>query len=134
MYDEWCALEWQKYETYTSAVQKFPPLEENNVFKPIKNAVIHDVLEMDFSTEMFAEYGKDMFDETESDGDLYIKWTAEYKSACSELYKNHDVSKAFELIQAEAEKGNVLAFHDLGKMYRKGLLGEDNVPKADEYF
>lgn len=26
MYDEWCALEQQKYETYTSAVQKFPPL------------------------------------------------------------------------------------------------------------
>lgn len=26
MYDEWCALEQQKYETYTSAVQKFPPI------------------------------------------------------------------------------------------------------------
>ncbi|MCM1167495.1 MAG: relaxase MobL, partial [Ruminococcus sp.] len=56
MYEEWCALEQQKYETYTSAVQKFPPLDENKVFKPIKNAVIRAVLEMDFSTEMFAEY------------------------------------------------------------------------------
>lgn len=27
MYAEWCELEQQKYETYTSAVQKFPPLE-----------------------------------------------------------------------------------------------------------
>ena len=47
MYSEWCKLEQQKYETYTSAVQKFPPLEENKVFKPIKNAVIRAVLELD---------------------------------------------------------------------------------------
>ena len=134
MYEEWCALEQQKYETYTSTVQKFPPLEENKVFKPIKNAVIRAVMEMEFSTEMFAEYGEDVFDETESDGDLYIKWTAEYKSACSKLYKNHDVSKAFELFYSEAEKGNIFATFDIGKMYRNGLLGEDNVPKADKYF
>ncbi len=134
MYAEWCALEQQKYETYTSAVQKFPPLEENKVFKPIKNAVINAVLEMEFSLEMFAECDEDVIDEMESDGDLYIKWTEEYKSACSELYKNHDVSKALELFRAGAEKGNVLAFHDLGKMYRNGLIGNENIPKADEYF
>lgn len=139
MYDEWCALEQQKYETYTSAVQKFPPLEGNKVFKPIKNTVIRVVLDMDNlaqepTSEMFAEYGEDVLNETESDGDLYIKWTAEYKSACSELYKNHNVSKAFELLQAEAEKRNVLALHDLGKMYQNGLLGNENIPKADEYF
>lgn len=50
MYDEWCSLEQQKYETYTSAVQKFPPLEENKVFKPIKNAVIRAVLGIDIPT------------------------------------------------------------------------------------
>lgn len=134
MYEEWCALEQQKYETYTSAVQKFPPLEDNKAFKPIKNAVINAVLEMDFSTEMFAEYDDGVFDETESDGDLYIKWTAEYKSACTELYKNHNIPKAFEMFRAEAEKGNVLAIFDIGKIYRNGLLGNENIPKADEYF
>ena len=139
MYDEWCALEQQKYETYTSAVQKFPPLEENKVFKPIKNAVIRAVLDMDNlaqepASEMFAENGDDVFDETELNGDLYIKWTSKYKSACTELYKNHDVSKAFELFQSEAEKGNILATFDIGKMYRNGLLGNENIPKADEYF
>ena len=48
MYEEWCRLEQLKYETYTSAVQKFPPLEENKVFKPIKNAVIRAVLDIEF--------------------------------------------------------------------------------------
>ena len=134
MYEEWCALEQQKYETYTSAVQKFPPLEENKVFKPIKNAVIRTVMEMDISAEMFAECGENTLDETESDGDLYIKCTAEYKSACTELYKNHDIPKALELFRTEAEKGNILATFDIGKMYRSGLLGNENIPKADEYF
>ena len=139
MYDEWCALEQQKYETYTSAVQKFPPLEENKVFKPIKNTVIRAVLEIDnpapeLDSEMFADSDESDLGEAQSSSEFYIKWTAEYKSACSELYKNHDASKAFELIQAEAEKGNILALHDLGKMYRNGLLGDENITKADEYF
>ncbi len=134
MYGEWCSLEQQKYETYTSAVQKFPPLEENKVFKPIKNAVIRTVLEMNLSTEMFAEYGEDVLDETESDGDLYIKWTAEYKSACSELYKYRNIPKAFDLFRAEAEKGNVLALHDLGKVYLNGLSGKENITKTLQCF
>ena len=134
MYEEWCALEQQKYETYTSAVQKFPPLEENKVFKPIKNAVIRTVLEMDFSTEMFVGYDENVIDEAEPDKNLYIKWTAEYKSACCELYKNHDVPKALEMFRSEADKGNILAIYDIGKMYRNGLLGDENIPKSDEYF
>ncbi len=139
MYEEWCALEQQKYETYTSAVQKFRPLEENKVFKPIKNAVIRAVLDMNNlaqepTSEMFSDSDENDFGEVQSSSGLYIKWTEEYKSACTELYKNHDVSKAFELFQAEAEKGNVLAIFDIGKIYRNGLLGNENIPKAEEYF
>ena len=137
MYDEWCALEQQKYETYTSAVQMFPPLEENKVFKPIKNAVIQVVLQMDnpvqeLDSEMFSGIDEINLGEAQSTSGLYIKWTEEYKSACTELYKNHDIPKALELFQAEAEKGNILALYDLGKIYRNCLLG--NVPKAYEYF
>lgn len=60
MYEQWCELEWQKYETYTSAVPKLPPLEENKVFKPIKNAVIKAVSDMEIAvpkmeTEIFLD-------------------------------------------------------------------------------
>ena len=48
MYGQWCKLEQQKFDTYTSALQKFPPLEENKAFKPIKNAVIRAVLDMQY--------------------------------------------------------------------------------------
>lgn len=60
MYEQWCELERQKYETYTSAVPKLPPMEENKVFKPIKNAVIKAVMDMELSvpkmeTEIFLD-------------------------------------------------------------------------------
>lgn len=60
MYEQWCELERQKYETYTSAVLKLPPLEENRVFKTIKNAIIKAVSGIDFSvpnmeTEIFLD-------------------------------------------------------------------------------
>lgn len=48
MYGQWCELEQRKYESYTSALQKFPPLQENKAFKPIKNAVIRAVLDMQY--------------------------------------------------------------------------------------
>ena len=77
MYDEWCALEQQKYETYTSAVQKFPSLEENRVFKPIKNAVIQAVLQMDnpvqeLDSEMFVEVDEENLGEAQSSNGFYI--------------------------------------------------------------
>ncbi len=139
MYDEWCALEQQKYETYTSAVQKFPPLEENKAFKPIKNAVIQAILQMDnpmqeLNSKMFSDSNENDIGEAQSSSGLYIRWTAEYKSACKELYKNKNIPNAFSLMKSEAEKGNILALHDIGNMYRNGLLGEDNILKADEYF
>lgn len=59
MYAEWCKLEQQKYETYTNAVQKFPLLEENKVFKPIKNAVIQAVLDM----KIFIPKTESLYDE-----------------------------------------------------------------------
>ncbi len=47
MYEEWCNLEEEKYSTYTGTVPKLPELAENDAFKPIKNAVIQAVLDMD---------------------------------------------------------------------------------------
>ncbi|MCM1062804.1 MAG: relaxase MobL, partial [Eubacterium sp.] len=146
MYDKWCELEQEKYNTYTSAVQKFPPLEENKVFKPIKNAVIHAVLDMDFSTqdikselipndEMLSEI--DMED-TESQENIvgdnfHMNWKGDYKKA-KEYLKDKQYEKALELFQSEAKNGNVPAIYSIAKMYQKGLLGRENVFNAQEYF
>ncbi len=146
MYEEWCSLEQQKHETYTSAMQKFPPLEENKVFKPIKNAVIRAVLDMDFSEpDIQAETVSnseimlsDDIEDTEPYEDIFcgsfnMNWRGDYKIAKEHL-KNKQYEKAIELFQKEADKGNVPAIYGIAKMYQRGLLGTENIPKAQEYF
>ncbi len=146
MYEEWCKLEQQKYETYTSIVQKFPPLEENKVFKPIKNAVIRAVLDMDFSeldiqSETISDNAillPEDIEDTETNEDIcvenfHMNWRGDYKTAKEHL-TNKQYEKAFELFQKEADKCNVIAIYNIAKMYQHGLLSRGNIPKAQEYF
>lgn len=154
MYELWCNLEKQKYSTYTSVVPSFPPIHENKVFKPIKNHVIDIVSNMTFAltspecaeqeqdniSESDIEINTDISDtESQADassGDCYfINWTSEYKSSCHELYNNKDIERALVLLQKEADKGNVLAMHDVGMIYNRGLVEDENAKAlADEYY
>ncbi len=143
MYDEWCELEQRKYETYTSAVQKFPTLEENKVFKPIKNAVIQAVLNMDFSEQDIIVTNDEIlsqedFEDTEphediSGDDFRMNWRGDHRTAKKYL-EEKQYEKAFELFQSEAQKNNVPAIYSIAKMYQRGLLGKENISKAQEYF
>lgn len=211
MYGEWCKLEQQKYEIYTGTVQDFPPLEENKVFSPIKNAVIRAVSTMNFLTQDIqpesvcdndvksskdlknAELHKDVYIRSEShydnepfydnevtpledlnneepNKDVYIQselhydnesfcdnevkysldfnddesheefcssyhmnWRGKYRTACG-LLADKRYKEAFDMFQEEAVIGNVPAIYKIAKMYHKSLLGEENIPKAQEYF
>lgn len=70
--------------------------------------------------------------------DVYVRWTEEYKLAREYLFGTEetpqDFEKALELFLAEAENGNVLAMHDLGRMYANGLGVESDNSKAYEYY
>ena len=143
MYEEWCELERQKYETYTGAVQSFPALADNKAFKPIKNAVIRAVMDMDIPTEIEMTMPSFTPDEIEeisddlqediSDDHFHMNWRDNYKTACSLLY-DENYEQAFALFQSESEKGNVPAIYNVAKMYQRGLLGEEKISKAQEYY
>lgn len=49
MYDLWCEMEQQKHDVYSSAKVKFPELQDNNEFKSVKNMIIQQVLNINFS-------------------------------------------------------------------------------------
>ena len=143
MYALWCELEQQKYSTYTSAVPSFPTLEENKVFKPIKNSVIRAVLNMDISPELETEMPSITPDEVEEMNDeprenitsesYCMNWRGNYKTACSLMYDG-DYENALALFQKEADKGNVPAIYNIAKMYQRGHLGEVNISKAQKYY
>lgn len=65
-------------------------------------------------------------------------WTEEYKQARKFLYgtkdEPSDFTQALALMQAEAEKGNGFAMHDLARMYLSGLGCDKDENLAQEWF
>ena len=68
----------------------------------------------------------------------YLKWSNEYKEACRIIYdkssKPEDFKKAEQILISESEKGNLLAIHDLGKLYSTDKLGEKNDEKSFSFY
>lgn len=85
--------------------------------------------EIDVFEEDTAQYS----DSFESDDSVNIdkfsiQWSSNYKKACRIMYDNKSVQKnlasAEKLLITETESGNILALHDLGKLYSTEKLGD----------
>lgn len=68
----------------------------------------------------------------------YLKRSSAYKEACKLIYdknsKLEDFQKAEHLLLTESQSGNVLATHDLGKLYSTDRLGEKDLEKSQRYY
>ena len=68
----------------------------------------------------------------------YLKWSTAYKEACKLIYdkqsKFEDFKKAEQLLLTESKSGNVLAIHDLGKLYSTEKLGAKAEEKSFAYY
>ena len=68
----------------------------------------------------------------------YLKWSNNYKEACKLIYdkksKLEDFQKAEQLLLTESKSGNVLAIHDLGKLYSTEKLGTKDKEKSFAYY
>ena len=69
-----------------------------------------------------------------SGGKYYLKWSKNYKEACKLIYnkrsKLEDFQKAEQLLLSESKSGNVLAIHNLGKLYSTEKLGTKDEEKS----
>ena len=67
----------------------------------------------------------------------YLQWSNNYKEACKMIYDKNsklgDFQKAEQLLLSESQSGNVLAIHDLGKLYSTDKLGEKDLEKSQKY-
>ncbi len=70
--------------------------------------------------------------------DFYAEWNKNYKLARRYLYgekgAGQDLTKAFSLFRQEAESGNALAMHDLGRMCADGLGPEADQDAAQGWY
>lgn len=68
----------------------------------------------------------------------YLKWSNAYKEACKLIYnkrsKLEDFQKAEQLLLNESGAGNVLAIHDLGKLYSTEKLGAKEEEKSSAFY
>lgn len=74
----------------------------------------------------------------ESQSKYYLKWSTVYQEACKIIYNKQstsaDFQKAEQLLLTESGAGNVLAIHDLGKLYSTEKLGAKDEEKSLAFY
>ena len=74
----------------------------------------------------------------EEDIAFHANWTKAYQLARKHLYGSEqgksDFQKAFKGFLLEAQAGNAMAMHDLGRMYADGLGREHDADAADQWY
>jgi len=101
--------------------------------------VITEAPEDDEDMPSSASEGSPRQDSDEADtGKSYIEWSDRYMEARTFLYGSDEVEPDFEqalrLFLEEAEGGNALAMHDLGRMYADGLGVEMDAETAFAWY
>ena len=98
------------------------------------NSALDDLMEYDFNRNVENAVTSDTGKTPKSK--YYLKWSNEYKEACRIIYdkssKPEDFKKAEQLLLSEPK--NVLAIHDLGKLYSTDKLGEKDDEKSFSFY
>ena len=138
LYRAWNGWQNEILKTYTNKLPSLPPLSQQKQFKSIKNMVITEALRLSnhhFSFEDESAPEPELSESVDSGSDdtflepsdaaFHAEWSDKYKQARTYLYGSEDVpqdfEKAYSLFLQEAESGNALAMHDLGKMFADGI-------------
>ena len=160
LYSLWYDLRDDVLRNYTDTFPERIPLEQNKEFKSIRNAVVQ--MAMDITIPKQPEQADDFIEEHESLDLSAIQsaedtseempplrhccprvptsdwWSDEYKLArlkqAGGAASPPVPEEAYRLMLAEAERGNGLAMHDVGRMLLTGQGCERNEETAQEWF
>lgn len=156
LYNEWYLHKESIQESYHDYLEERIPLHMQKEFKSIKNMILKEVANLSLESTSFAELKdtneeiidfdnetpvQNILDTYEDDGiqnqTYYMKWNQTYQDALQCLYSMEDLdyAKGVDHLEYEAERGNVLALSELGKIYQKGMGDtEKEEDKAKEYY
>jgi len=125
-------------DKFNSMVYNFGEKDDCNVTRSfddeyLDTAVVEDDINNDIEMENIADTTKEIESQT-----FYVDWTDDYKMARDYLVGTESVMQNFEtarsLLEIEAQKGNVLAIYDLGRMYSSGLDIEKDSERASGFY
>ena len=149
LYRAWNDWQNEILKTYTNKMPPLPPLSQQKQFKSIKNMVIAEALKLGGHQFLFEdEAAPELTEPAEGEPDetfmepadvvFHAEWSKQYKLARKYLYGSEDVTQdfdnAYSLFLLEAESGNALAMHDLGRMFADGLGREIDLQAAHEWY
>lgn len=149
LYRAWGDWQNEILKTYTDKLLPLPPLSQQKQFKSIKNMVIAEALRLSSHHFLFEneaapepELQEDALPVEEimeaEDTKPHADWSKQYKLARKYLYGSEDTppnfDEAFRLFLLEAETGNALAMHDLGRMYADGLGREIDAVLSQKWY
>lgn len=151
LYDLWYREKYEQLSYYTDELPARIPLSQNKEFKPIKNMIIQEALDINADIlitnegEQFVDVESEPTDNDTEDDEA--KYSADYflllsaatkgnkwkqyalaKYLLDENNEEYDPEKAVEWLEKSVEQGYEVAQYKLGKMY---LVGEE-IPKDVE--
>lgn len=149
-YTLWYELREEVLRTHRDNLPERIPLSQQKEFKQIKNMVIREAVRLGELSSLFCDKDEEK-EEQDNPPDLEpqqdappdvsgsrMEWSAKYRRARRCLFGGEgqppDFEQAFQLLQAEAEKGNALAKCDLGRMLTDGLGREHDAAAANEWY
>nr|WP_294487720.1 MobP3 family relaxase [uncultured Anaerosporobacter sp.] len=151
LYRAWNNWQNEILKTYIGKLPPLPPLSQQKQFKSIKNMVIAEALKLgnhhfSFEDDSALEpelpepadvHSDDVFTEP-TDSAFHAEWSEQYKLAKKYLYGSENVpqdfNEAYRLFLSEAELGNALAIHDLGRMFADGLGREIDLQESRAWY
>lgn len=141
LYDLWYEQKEETLKTYQSTMPERIPLSQNEEFKPIRNAVIDEAMNIVLGKEPIEELPDTGIpdDEPTDEDDEPMTWKERktamwdtYRKAKAKLQKEsdeYDPHGAVELLMESAKLGNPIAKYQLGKLFYQG----EHLPKNIDY-
>jgi len=162
-YAAWYEMRNQVLQTYADKLPDPLPLSQQKEFKPIKNMVIAEAMRLgSFDSPVIINdapvitdteipnsepdffVGPDDAPDYQEEGmpdddpEYRVEWSDEYKLAREFLFGTKTIAPDFDeahvLLLMEAESGNALAMHDLGRMHADGLGRDADAEAARQWY
>jgi len=117
--------------------------ETDNVLSIEEEALPAEDSMVDVGDGSFASEAEPIWEEASDDDEpskfhCHVAWSDRYKEARAFLYGSDDIEQnfveAYRLFMEEAQTGNALAMHDLGRMHMDGLGMEMDAALAQEWY
>lgn len=157
LYEEWYLKKEEIQHTYKDSEMVRIPFHMQKEFRSIKNMILQEVRGIAFEEmkddgiKINCPEDSEWMDEGDAidfvdsvdpvsnrNGAYKMEWNENYKMAMAYLYGSDeiekDVQQAVEYLKKEADRSNVLALSDLGKIYQRGIGTEIDEAKADGYY